>query len=31
VLGEHTDEVLADVLQLDTAEIARLRQVGAIG
>ncbi|MDE3011343.1 MAG: formyl-CoA transferase [Pseudomonadota bacterium] len=29
LLGEHTDEVLAEVLGLDAAEIARLRDSGA--
>jgi formyl-CoA transferase len=30
VLGEHTDEVLRDELGLDDAELARLREAGAI-
>jgi crotonobetainyl-CoA:carnitine CoA-transferase CaiB-like acyl-CoA transferase len=30
-LGEHTDEVLAEVLDLDAAERERLRQAGVIG
>ncbi|MGD9944884.1 MAG: CaiB/BaiF CoA transferase family protein [Burkholderiaceae bacterium] len=30
LLGEHTDEVLADVLELDEAARTRLRQAGAI-
>ena len=30
-LGQHTDEVLTRDLQLDTAEITRLREAGAIG
>jgi crotonobetainyl-CoA:carnitine CoA-transferase CaiB-like acyl-CoA transferase len=29
-LGQHTDEVLRDVLQLDAAEIAQLRQEGVL-
>jgi crotonobetainyl-CoA:carnitine CoA-transferase CaiB-like acyl-CoA transferase len=29
-LGQHTDEVLAEVLRLGTGEIARLREAGAI-
>ena len=31
LLGEHTEAVLKDVLALDTAEIARLREAGAFG
>ena len=31
LLGEHTDEVLKDVLSLDDAEIARLREAGIVG
>lgn len=30
VLGQHTDDVLSDVLSLDPAEIAALRDKGAI-
>lgn len=30
-LGEHTDEVLAELLELDEAELSRLRELGAIG
>jgi crotonobetainyl-CoA:carnitine CoA-transferase CaiB-like acyl-CoA transferase len=30
-LGQHTEEILSQVLQLSGEEIARLRQVGAIG
>jgi formyl-CoA transferase len=30
-LGEHTDEVLSELLELDEAELARLRAAGAIG
>jgi 2-methylfumaryl-CoA isomerase len=30
-LGEHTDEVLRDVLGLPADELARLRACGAIG
>lgn len=31
LLGEHTDEILAEQLGLDGAEIARLRQAGVVG
>jgi crotonobetainyl-CoA:carnitine CoA-transferase CaiB-like acyl-CoA transferase len=30
-LGEHSEEILADLLSLDQAEISRLRADGAIG
>jgi crotonobetainyl-CoA:carnitine CoA-transferase CaiB-like acyl-CoA transferase len=30
-LGQHTDEVLADVLGYDQARIAALRETGALG
>ena len=30
-LGEHTDELLSDLLSLSEAEISRLRDRGAIG
>ncbi len=30
-LGQHTDEVLRDVLRYDEQEIARLREAGALG
>ncbi len=30
LLGEHTDEVLADLLGLDAAKIAALRAAGAV-
>jgi len=30
-LGEHTDELLGELLELDPAELARLRALGAIG
>ena len=30
-LGEHTDELLAELLSLNEAEIAKLRELGAIG
>jgi 2-methylfumaryl-CoA isomerase len=30
LLGEHTDQVLADVLSLSTREIARLREQGVV-
>ncbi len=30
-LGEHTDEVLADELAMDTGELSRLREEGVIG
>jgi crotonobetainyl-CoA:carnitine CoA-transferase CaiB-like acyl-CoA transferase len=30
-LNEHTDEVLRETLELDTAELAELREAGAIG
>jgi crotonobetainyl-CoA:carnitine CoA-transferase CaiB-like acyl-CoA transferase len=30
-VGEHTDAVLAEHLQLDPEQIARLRAAGAIG
>ena len=31
LLGEHTDQVLKDVLSLDDAEIIRLREAGIVG
>lgn len=30
MLGQHTDEVLSEVLGMETAEIARLRQLGVV-
>ena len=30
-LGEHTDEILRDVLQFDEGRIAAIRQSGAVG
>jgi crotonobetainyl-CoA:carnitine CoA-transferase CaiB-like acyl-CoA transferase len=30
-VGEHTDEVLADVLGYDDSRIGRLRETGALG
>jgi len=30
-VGEHTDEVLADVLRYDAARVAELRDSGALG
>ncbi len=30
-LGQHTDAVLRDVLDIDETEIARLRAAGAVG
>ena len=30
-LGQHTDEVLGDLLSMSTAEVARLRAQGVVG
>jgi hypothetical protein len=30
-VGEHTDEVLRDLLGMDDADIAKLRETGALG
>jgi crotonobetainyl-CoA:carnitine CoA-transferase CaiB-like acyl-CoA transferase len=30
-VGEHTDEILADVLGYDAARVAQLRESGALG
>jgi len=31
LLGEHTDEILRDVLRLDEARIAEIKASGALG
>ena len=31
LLGQHTDEVLTEILGLETAEVARLRETGVVG